>query len=90
MEGNAKVEMTYGTDECKPNEWEFFGGSQCIQRTAIIEATDVTFEYEMNTNFKDYNLYSGNKWKDAIKGVFSATAYQPRLTVYDPVNITLT
>lgn len=56
-------------------------------------ATDVTFDYEMNLNFEDYDLYPENgpmSWKDKLKGVFSSTAYRPRLTVYDPVDITLT
>ena len=56
-------------------------------------ATDVTFEYDMNLNFKDYNLYPKDGpryWKHLLKGVFSSTAYQTRLTVYDLVDIALT
>ena len=48
-------------------------------------ATDVTFEYEMNKHLNNYNLYPTNM----LKGIFSTTAYQPKLTVYDPVDITL-
>lgn len=89
MDGNIKPETTYGTDECQPNEYEFFGGSQCIKRSAVISATDVTFEYEHNMNFTDINIYPDDKWKDMIAGIFSKEFYQPRLTVYDPVDITL-
>eukprot|EP00581_Thalassiosira_minuscula_P017119 CAMPEP_0183721290 /NCGR_PEP_ID=MMETSP0737-20130205/13610_1 /TAXON_ID=385413 /ORGANISM="Thalassiosira miniscula, Strain CCMP1093" /LENGTH=540 /DNA_ID=CAMNT_0025951275 /DNA_START=326 /DNA_END=1948 /DNA_ORIENTATION=+ len=92
MEGNVPPHKTYGEDDCQPNEYEFFGGSQCVKRTAVISATDVTFGYEMNMEYKDYDLYpenGGKKWKDVISGLFSSTAYRPKLTVYDPVNITL-
>ena len=125
MEGNVNPHQTYGEDDCRPNEYEFFGGSQCIKRTAVVSgkqqyriaafvdnkkdwiflcalttchyslATDVTFEYEMNLNFVNYDLYPENngedvQWKDILKGVFSAAVYKPKLTVYDPVNIALT
>ena len=94
MEGDVAPHTTYGEDECQPNEYEFYGGSQCVKRTAVISATDVTFEYHMNMNYRDYNLYpkeSGHPrhWKNVLKGVFSSATYQPKLTVYDPVNITL-
>lgn len=121
MEGNVNPHQTYGEDDCRPNEYEFFGGSQCIKRTAVVSgkqivsycyicyfsylcalttchyslATDVTFEYEMNLNFINYDLYPENngedvQWKDILKGVFSTAVYKPKLTVYDPVNIALT
>ncbi len=54
-------------------------------------ASDVTFEYEMNMEFEEYNLYSMKHWKDMIKGVFSRYGlYHPKLTIYDSVNITMT
>ena len=62
-----------------------------VQASMAISATDVTFGYDMNMGFKEYNLYADEEhvnWKKIIKGVFSRTAYQPKLTVYDPVNIT--
>jgi hypothetical protein len=89
VDGNIMPQTTYGTDICSPNDYEFFGGSQCIKRTAVISATDVTFKYEHNLNFTDYNIYSDGKWKDAIEGIFSKEFYEPRLTVYDPVDIAL-
>jgi len=93
MDGALSPHSTYGEDKCNPNAYEFFGGSQSVKRTAVISPTDVTFEYEMNMDFKDHDLYpeSGlRSWKDVLNGVFSSTAYQPKLTVYHPVNITLT
>jgi hypothetical protein len=90
VHGNQTPHSTYGTDECSPNEYEFFGGSQSITRTAVISPTDVTFEYEMNLNFSEFDLYpeGGERyWKDVLKGVFSSTTYQPKLTVYDPIDI---
>ena len=44
----------------------------------------------MNLNFSEFDLYpeGGERyWKDVLKGVFSSTTYQPKLTVYDPVDI---
>ncbi|KAL7428717.1 hypothetical protein ACHAXH_000878 [Discostella pseudostelligera] len=92
MEGDLTPHSTFGEDDCQPNELEFYGGSQCVKRTALVSATDVTFEYEMNLNFEEYDLYSGNgesrQWRHMLKGVFSRVVYQPRITVYDPVTIT--
>mmetsp|Transcript_14915 Transcript_14915/g.24262 ORF Transcript_14915/g.24262 Transcript_14915/m.24262 type:complete len:158 (-) Transcript_14915:279-752(-) len=93
MEGDVTPHSTYGQDDCQPNEYEFFGGSQSVKRTAVISATDVTFEYEMNLDYKDHALYpeSGTRrWKDVLEGVFSSMAYGPKLTAYDPVSITST
>lgn len=89
MDGDIEPETTYGTDECQPNEFEFFGGSQCVKRSAVISATDVTFEYEHNMNFTDVNIYPDGEWESVITGIFSRQFYQPRLTVYEPVDITL-
>ena len=45
----------------------------------------------MNMEFEEYNLYSMENWKGMIKGVFSRYGlYHPKLTIYDPVNITTT
>lgn len=89
VEGNLPPSIQYGQDQCTPYEYEFFGGSQSVKRTSIISATDVTFEYEMNFNYIDYNLYDHqNYWKEKLRGVFSGTTYQPKLTVYAPVSIT--
>ncbi|KAL7551749.1 hypothetical protein ACHAWF_014932 [Thalassiosira exigua] len=93
LEGNISPHTTFGEDDCQPNEYEFHGGSQAVKRTAVISATDVTFEYEMNMNFKDYPLYpksGGVQWREVLKGVFSSAMYPPRVTVYDPVKITKT
>lgn len=90
--GAVAPHTTFGENNCKPNQYEFYGGSQSVKRSAVISATDVTFEYELNMNYKDYDLYpdSGSRgWKEVLRGVFSVSAYQPKLTIYDPVDITL-
>ena len=89
MDGDVEPQTTFGTDVCQPNEYEFFGGSQCVKRTAVISATDVVFDYEHNMDFTDYSVYSGGNWKDVIEGIFSKEFYEPKLTVYDPVDIAL-
>ena len=56
-----------------------------------MSATDVTFGYELNFDFKENDLNADEEhvnWKKMLKGVFSRTAYEPKPTVYDPVNIT--
>ena len=69
---------------CSPLSWVFF-----FRPTTT--ASDVTFEYEMNMEFEEYNLYSMKHWKGMIKGVFSRYGlYHPKLIIYDPVNITMT
>lgn len=113
VEGDVEPRVSYGEDECQPNQYEFAGGSQCVKRTAVVSgtdpyciahltmlaeshlsttsflATDVTFEYEMNTDYHDVDVF-GSDWKDVIKGVFTTVVYEPKLTVYDPVIIPAT
>lgn len=36
MEGSISPSSSYGQDKCSPNDYEFFGGSQCVKRTAIV------------------------------------------------------
>ena len=61
--------------------------SHLLHNTSFL-GTDVTFEYEMNMNYHDVDVF-GSNWKDVLKGVFSAVVYEPKLTVYDPVPIAL-
>ena len=89
VSGDVEPTTTFGTDECSPNTYEFFGGSQCVSRTAVISATDVTFEYDHIMNFTEYEVFPNGNWKEAIEGIFSKEFYEPRLTVYDPVDIAL-
>jgi len=63
------------------------GRSHLHHNTSFL-ATDVTFEYEMNMAYHDVDVL-GSNWKDVLKGVFSTVVYQPKLTVYDPVPITV-
>ena len=87
VSGDVEPTTTFGTDECNPNEYEFFGGSQCVSRTAVISATDVTFKYDHIMNFTEYKVYPHGAWKEAIEGIFSKEFYEPSLTVYDPLDI---
>ena len=36
MDGGVEPHSTYGEDDCQPNEYEFFGGSQAVKRTAVV------------------------------------------------------
>lgn len=36
MEGDLPTHSTFGEDDCQPNEYEFYGGAQCVKRTAVV------------------------------------------------------
>lgn len=62
-------------------------------RKAVLSPTDVTFEYDMNLDFDEIDLYpeQGTRdWTEVLDGVFSKTAYPPKLTIYNPIDITKT
>jgi len=40
VEGNVEPRVSYGEDECQPNQYEFAGGSQCVKRTAVVSGKD--------------------------------------------------
>lgn len=89
--GDLPPSKTFNENPCQPNQYEFDGGAECVKRSAVISATDVTFEYEMIFDFEVQNLYPMKHWTDMIKGVFSRYGlYHPKLTIYDPVKITPT
>mmetsp|Transcript_19695 Transcript_19695/g.46220 ORF Transcript_19695/g.46220 Transcript_19695/m.46220 type:complete len:556 (+) Transcript_19695:67-1734(+) len=90
LDGNVQARSAFGEDQCLPNTWKFFGGSQSVIRKAVLSPTDVTFEYDMNLDFDEIDLYpeqGTRNWTEVLGGVFSKAAYPPRLTIYNPIDI---
>ena len=78
------VNMTWAY-ECYKYDWEFDGGSQVIQRNATLTPTEVLFHYQVDRSYKRHSIYSN--WKESLRGVFSATQYEPMILAYGTQDI---
>lgn len=84
--------MAYMLD-CDTKSWHFDGGSEYISRSTAITNTRIDFKYQIHAPKNQVgvfdNLYddSDNTWKESIKGVFSTTKYEPKITIYPVRNI---
>jgi hypothetical protein len=75
-------------DECQLFSWHFSGGTEAIQRFSVISPTEVVFEYDASLTYKKHDLYKdGRLWKDEFEGVFSNQFYEPKITVYEPMDV---
>ena len=73
----------------RKHQVEYGGGSEAVQRRSVLTATDVFFEYKLNEAYKSYPIFSEDgAWKQELEGVFTKTKYPPKLTVYQPEEIT--
>ena len=76
--------------ECDWFSWHFEGGSQHVTRSAKLTNTEISFEYRVAQGFEQFGIWdsleddSDTAWKDQIKGAFTATRYEPKITVYAP------
>ena len=84
-------------DEPSHYEWiskrkhqvEYGGGSEAVQRRSVLTATDVFFEYKLNEAYDIYPIFpEDSAWKQELEGVFTKAKYPPKLTVYQPEDIT--
>uniref|UniRef100_A0A7S1Y5N1 Uncharacterized protein n=1 Tax=Grammatophora oceanica TaxID=210454 RepID=A0A7S1Y5N1_9STRA len=80
----APVNMTYER-ECYTWNWHFEGGTEVIQRRAIVTPTEVEFQY-IPRRGKKYSVFEEN-WKKSLGGVFSTALYEPKIVVYEPTGI---
>jgi hypothetical protein len=78
---NDTGKMSISTEECNWGEVEFEGGTESIQRRAVLTPTDVFFEYKVRQDFSQHGVYNDETWKEALKGSFSAEKYEPLITV---------
>jgi hypothetical protein len=78
---------------CQPPEClEFDGGTEVVQRTAILTETDAFFEHRLVTTFEKHSIYEtspgeSSAWAEALEGVFSVKMYEPMITAYAPAEI---
>mmetsp|Transcript_17191 Transcript_17191/g.31777 ORF Transcript_17191/g.31777 Transcript_17191/m.31777 type:complete len:117 (+) Transcript_17191:549-899(+) len=76
--------------ECERYSWHFAGGSEHISRTAKLTSTEISFKYQIHSGWTQHGIFSNLEddadvsWKGAIKGVFTAEKYEPKITAYEP------
>ena len=67
---------------------EKFGFQRIISNNACREhcgVTDSLFEFKSLHNFETHSVW--DDWKKKLDGVFSSALYEPKLAVYEPVDI---
>lgn len=88
-QSNEPNNVTFGNvaecDDFRQDGYIFTGGTQAVQRKAVVSYMDALFEFKSLHNFKRYSVW--DDWKKKLDGVFSAALYEPKLAVYEPVDI---
>jgi hypothetical protein len=88
-QSNAVNDVTFGNvaecDGFRQDGYIFTGGTQAVQREAVVSYMDALFEFKSLHNFEKYSIW--DHWKKKLNGVFSAALYEPQLAVYEPVEI---
>eukprot|EP00523_Entomoneis_sp_CCMP467_P016079 CAMPEP_0168769536 /NCGR_PEP_ID=MMETSP0725-20121227/2453_1 /TAXON_ID=265536 /ORGANISM="Amphiprora sp., Strain CCMP467" /LENGTH=615 /DNA_ID=CAMNT_0008818949 /DNA_START=9 /DNA_END=1856 /DNA_ORIENTATION=+ len=79
------------------HEWQFEGGSEVIQRNAVMTPTEVVFQYNVHERFHKLAVFldDGDSkddattpyWKSQLRGVFTATQYEPMIVAFEPLAI---
>jgi hypothetical protein len=64
---------------------EFEGGTEAVQRHAVLTPTDVYFEHKVVEGYKKHPIY--DNWKEELNGIFSVQVYEPTIIVYEPLDI---
>ena len=89
---NQSASRTWAVNECGAEGIEIDGGSEAIQRRAVLSSTEAFFEHTLVEAYRKYPVYhdASNKkkaWEESVGGVFSTSRYEPMITVYDPLEI---
>jgi len=86
---NATNRMYWSNNiECDHEQGlQFEGGTEAVQRQAILSARDVFFEYRALHTHKRFSVYDDATWEAALDNLFSAKVYPPQIVIYDPVKI---
>lgn len=88
-QSNAPNNVSFGTvaecDGFRQYGYIFAGGTQAVQRQAVVSYMDALFEFRSLQNFERYSVWKN--WEKKLDGVFSAAMYEPKLAVYEPVEI---
>lgn len=77
----------YWGEDCDEKGLQFDGGTEAVQRRAVLSATDVFFEHKVVETYQKHHVYSKEGWEESLGGTFSAVVYAPQIVVYDPVEI---
>ena len=76
----------FWSTECQQG-LEFEGGTEAVQRRAVLSNTDVFFQYAVVETYKKHHVYKEKDWAKYLDGAFSAKVYPPMITVYEPIDI---
>jgi hypothetical protein len=88
---NGTIFLQDGLSDDKPimivgkDELEFEGGTEAVQRLAVLSPTDVYFEHKVVEGYEKHSIY--DNWKEELKGFFTVEVYEPMITVYEPIDI---
>jgi hypothetical protein len=83
---NATNRMYWGEDECEYG-LQFKGGTEAVQRRALLSSTDIFFEHKALETYHRHDIF--DDWETTAAGIFSAKVYDPQMTVFDPMPIPL-
>lgn len=84
---NSSNRMYWGAmDGCEYTKgFQFDGGSEAVQREAVLTKDDVFFEYRSVQDFARHGVY--DEWEKRLKGSFSSKVYPPELVVYASMDV---
>ncbi|KAG7340890.1 hypothetical protein IV203_024433 [Nitzschia inconspicua] len=66
---------------------QFEGGTEAVQRRAVVTNTDVNFLYQVLDPIQKVPVYSSSEWKAKLAKVFTTEQYAPHLVVHEPVTL---
>ncbi|KAG7373612.1 hypothetical protein IV203_034336 [Nitzschia inconspicua] len=66
---------------------QFEGGTEAVQRRAVVSNTDVNFLYQVLDPIQKVPVYSSSEWKAKLAKVFTTEQYAPHLVVHEPVTL---
>ena len=87
VNGDEKSKMKISTHQYNKGEVVFRGGTESIQRKAVLEPSNVFFEYKVRDDFGAHAVYPNGDWEAKIQGSFSSQRYEPWINLYDTVDI---
>jgi len=74
--------------DCDTKRWHFDGGTEFVSRTTAITTTRIDFSYQIHAPATQFGVFddlyndADDAWKKEIKGVFTTTKYEPKITMY--------
>lgn len=87
VNGDEDSSMEISKHQYNKGEVEFGGGTESIQRKAVLEPANVFFEYKVRDDFVEHQVYPDGDWEEKTKGSFSSQRYEPAINLYNPIDI---